>query len=285
MSLDSELREEYFGHAHTTRIVPRSGWRLPDFREIWAYRELFLVLAMRDIRVRYKQALLGAAWAVLRPLAQMLIFTVLFGRLAKIPSEGAPYPIFVFAGLLGWMFFAGALASSSNAMVASANLVSKVYFPRLILPAASIGAAAMDLLVSLVLLALLMLAFGQPWSLSMVLAPLFVLGILLLAIGVGTLLSALSVTYRDVAQLVPFLVQLWMFATPVIYPASFIPEQWRWLLLLNPMTGYIEGFRASLLGQAIPWSMVGISMAATVLLLVLGIAYFQRVEQRFADVI
>lgn len=285
MSLDTQLREEYFGHAHVTVIQPRKGWQLPDFREIWAYRELFMVLALRDIRVRYKQALLGAAWAVVRPLAQMLIFTLLFGKLAKIPSEGAPYPVFVFAGLLSWMFFSTAVSSSANALVSSANLVSKVYFPRLILPAASIGAATMDFLVSLALLLLLMLWYGQAWSVSMLLAPVFIIGMLTLAIGIGTLLSAISVTYRDVAQLVPFLVQLWMFATPVIYPASFIPEQWRWLLLLNPMTGYTEAFRACVLGQAIPWGMVGISALASAIFLVIGVAYFQRVEQRFADVI
>ena len=285
MSRDNDLHEEYFGHAHETLITPQRGWHLPDFREIWAYRELLWVLALRDIRVRYKQAVLGAAWAVIRPLMQMLIFTVLFGRLAKIPSDGAPYPVFVFAGLLPWTFFANTVSASAHSLVASSNLVSKVYFPRLIVPAASMGSALLDFFVSLVLLLALLLWYGLSWSPAMLLAPLLIFGMMVLALGLGTFLAALSVTYRDVAQVVPFAIQLWMFATPVIYPISFIPDQWRWVLLANPMTGYTEAFRACILGQPVDWSMLGVSVAISMVLLGLGVAYFQRVEQRFADVI
>ena len=285
MSRDNDLHEEYFGHAHETLITPQRGWHLPDFREIWAYRELLWVLALRDIRVRYKQAVLGAAWAVIRPLMQMLIFTVLFGKLAKIPSDGAPYPVFVFAGLLPWTFFANTVSASAHSLVASSNLVSKVYFPRLIVPAASMGSALLDFFVSLVLLLALLLWFGLSWSPAMLLAPLLIFGMMVLALGLGTFLAALSVTYRDVAQVVPFAIQLWMFATPVIYPISFIPDQWRWVLLANPMTGYTEAFRACILGQPVDWSMLGVSVAISMVLLGLGVAYFQRVEQRFADVI
>lgn len=284
-SVNEQLHEAYFGHTHTTLIRPRSGWHLPDFREIWAYRELLWVLALRDVRVRYKQAVLGASWALIRPLTQMLIFTVLFGRLAKIPSDGVPYSVFVFAGLLPWTFFATTVAASAGSLVASANLVSKVYFPRLIVPAASMGSALVDFMVSLGLLLLLMLWQGVSFSTGMLLAPVLMLGMITLAMGVGTLLAAISVTYRDVAQVVPFVIQLWMFATPVIYPASFIPEQWRWVLLANPMTGYTEAFRASFLGTPIDWTMLGVSALTSIILLVIGIAYFQRVEQRFADVI
>ena len=285
MSRDNDLHEEYFGHAHETLITPQRGWHLPDFREIWAYRELLWVLALRDIRVRYKQAVLGAAWAVIRPLMQMLIFTVLFGKLAKIPSDGAPYPVFVFAGLLPWTFFANTVSASAHSLVASSNLVSKVYFPRLIVPAASMGSALLDFFVSLVLLLALLLWYGLSWSPAMLLAPLLIFGMMVLALGLGTFLAALSVTYRDVAQVVPFAIQLWMFATPVIYPISFIPDQWRWVLLANPMTGYTEAFRACILGQPVDWSMLGVSVAISMVLLGLGVAYFQRVEQRFADVI
>ncbi len=282
---EQDLHEEFFGHAHATVITARRGWHMPDFREIWAYRELLWVLALRDIRVRYKQAVLGAAWAVIRPLLQMLIFTLLFGKLAKIPSDGVPYPVFVFAGLLPWTFFATIVGASANSLVASSNLVSKVYFPRLIVPAASMGSALLDFCVSLVLLLALVLWYGLGWSSSMLLAPLLVLAMMVLAFGLGTFLAALSVTYRDVAQVVPFAIQLWMFATPVIYPTSFIPEQWRWVLLANPMTGYTEAFRASILGQPVDWGMLGISVGISLLLLGMGVAYFQRVEQRFADVI
>ena len=285
MSQDVDPREEFFGRSHSTVIGPRTGWQVPDFREIWAYRELLWVLASRDIRVRYKQAVLGAAWAIIRPLMQMLIFTVLFGKLAKIPSDGIPYPVFVFAGLLPWTLFAATISSSSGSLVASANLVSKVYFPRLILPAASMGSATVDFLVSLGLLLLLTIWYGLSWTPTMLLAPFLVIGMMVLALGIGTFLAALSVTYRDVAQVVPFFIQLWMFATPVIYPASFVPEHWRWLLLINPMTGYTEAFRASFLGQAIDGPMLTISIISSVVLLIAGIAYFQRVEQRFADVI
>ena len=283
--MNEPLHEEYFGHAHATLIRPRRGWHWPDFREIAAYRELLWVLAVRDVRVRYKQAVLGATWALIRPLMQMVIFTLLFGKLAKIPSDGIAYPVFVFAGLLPWTFFANTVSASSGSLVASSNLVSKVYFPRLIVPAASMGASLVDFLVSLALLAALMLWYGVGFQPSVLLAPLLILGMMLLALGVGTLLAALSVTYRDVAQIVPFMIQIWMFATPVIYPASFIPEQWRWVLLVNPMTGYTEAFRAAIVGQPIGWGMLGISVLASLLLLALGVAYFQRVEQRFADVI
>lgn len=283
--MTSPSSESYFDHRHVTVIEPRRGWHMLDWRELWAYRELLWVLATRDIRVRYKQTVLGAAWAILRPFATMVIFSVVFGALAKIPSDGFPYPVFVFAGLLPWTFFSTAIMSSGQSLVGSAHLVSKVYFPRLIIPLASVGSGLVDLAISTAILLLMMLWFGVAWSWSLLAAPLLLVAVIFTALGVGTLLSALTVAYRDFTHLTPFMVQIWMYITPVIFPVSIVPAKWQWLLYLNPMTGLVEGFRSAFLGKPFDFAGLGISFAIAVLVFVVGVAYFEKVERRFADII
>ena len=278
-------KDSYFDHEHVTVIEPPRGWHMLDWRELWAYRELLWVLATRDIKVRYKQAVLGTAWAVIRPFTTMVIFSVVFGALAKIPSDGYPYPVFVFAGLLPWLFFSAAISASGQSLVGSAHLVSKVYFPRLIIPLASVGAALVDLLISTAILLLMMLWYGVGWSWGLLAAPLLLLAVVFTALGVGTLLSGLTVAYRDFTHLTPFLVQVWMYVTPVIFPVSIVPKQWQWLLYLNPMTGLVEGFRAAFLGKPFDLVGLGISFAIALCAFAWGVAYFEKVERRFADII
>lgn len=275
----------YFGHEHLTILEPTKGWRALDVRELWAYRELLYVLIKRDIKVRYKQTVLGAMWAILQPLLTMAIFVLIFGRLAQMPSDGYPYPIFVYAGLLPWMFFANAISNSANSLVNESNLISKVYFPRLAIPLASIGSGLVDFFIAGSILLLLMLYYGVGWGLHLLAAPFLLLAVIFTALGVGTLLSALTVAYRDFRYVVPFLVQFWMFATPVIYPASMVPEKWHWLLFLNPMSGIIDAFRAAFLGKLFDIGSISISFAVALCLFVCGIAYFEKVERRFADII
>jgi len=279
------LQEAYFGHEHLTVIEPAKGWRALNFKELWAYRELFFVLVQRDIKVRYKQTVLGVVWAVLQPLLTMAIFTVVFGGLAKIPSDGYPYAIFIFAALLPWTFFANSVGISSLSLVNSANMVSKVYFPRVIVPLASIGGGLIDLMISVLVLFALMLWYGVGWSPNLLLAPVLLLAVVFIALGVGTLLSALTVAYRDFRFVVPFMVQIWMYATPVVYPASLVPEKWQWVLYLNPMAGVIDAFRSAFLGRPFDWSSIGISLCVGVVIFIWGVAYFEKVERRFADII
>ena len=283
MNLDTQ--EEYFSHRHITVIEPAKGWRMLDWRELWAYRELLWVLMTRDVRVRYKQAVLGSAWAVLRPVTAMLIFSAVFGRLAKMPSDGIPYPIFVYAALLPWTFFATAVSASGQSLVGATHLVSKVYFPRLIIPISSIGAGLVDLLISTGILLAMMLWYGVGWSLHLLAAPLLLLAAVFAALGVGTLLSALTVAYRDFTHITPFLVQIWMYVTPVVFPISLVPERWRWLLALNPMSGLVEGFRSAFLGRPFDLPGLGIAVAVSLAVFLLGVAYFEKVERRFADII
>jgi len=283
--MTTELQEKYFGHQHVTVIEPARGWRMLDWRELWAYRELLWVLTARDVKVRYKQTVLGAAWAIVRPLLTMLIFSVVFGRFAKMPSDGYPYPIFVYAALLPWTFFASAITVSGQSLVGSAPLVSKVYFPRLIIPLSSVGAGLIDLLISTGILLMLMLWYGVGWSVNLLAAPLLLVGVVFIALGVGTLLSALTVAYRDFSHLSPFLVQIWMYVTPVIFPVSLVPERWRWLLYLNPMTGLIEGFRSAFLGKPFDLPGLGLSSLLALAIFIAGVAYFEKVERRFADII
>ena len=268
-----------------TVIEPPRGWRPIGFAELWRYRELLWVLVERDIKVRYKQTALGFAWAIIQPVMLMLVFSIFFGRLAKMPADGLPYPIFVYAGLLPWTFFANAITSSAGSLVSSSNLVSKVYFPRLIIPLASAGSGLADFAVAAVVLLVMMLWYGIGWSLNLLLAPLLIAGTVFIALGVGIALAALTVAYRDFRYVVPFLVQVWMFATPVVYPASLVPTEWRWLLFLNPMAGFIEGFRAAFLGRPFDWTAIAISLAVAAVLFLLGAAYFEKVERRFADII
>jgi lipopolysaccharide transport system permease protein len=270
---------------HKTIIAPSRGWRMLDIGELRNYRELLWVLILRDIKVRYKQTVLGAAWVILRPLLGMAVFTLIFGVLVKIPSDGSPYAVFVFSALLPWNFFAGAVGAAGNSLVGSSGLISKVYFPRLIIPAASVGSGIVDLAVSSLFLLILLPLFGVAWSAGLLAVPLLALAVLFLALGVGTLFSALIVAYRDFAAVMAFLLQFWMFATPVVYPSSLVPEAWRWVLHLNPMAALVEGFRAAFLGK--PFDGVGLSVSVALALAVFlaGVAYFERVEGRFADVI
>jgi lipopolysaccharide transport system permease protein len=285
LSKENTIREEQFSHEHITVIEPQKGWRTLDLKELWAYRELLYVLAQRDIKVRYKQTVLGVAWAVIQPLTTMLLFTLIFGKLAKIPSDGLPYPIFVYAALLPWTFFANAISTSSNSLVGQQHLISKVYFPRLIIPLSSIGTGLIDFAVSGVILLVLMAWYGVGWTANLIAVPFLILAVIFIALGVGTFLSALTVSYRDFRYVVPFMVQFWMYATPVVYPASMFPEQWRWVLFLNPMAGLIEGFRSAFLGRPFDWTGIGISMMVATAIFLLGIFYFEKMERRFADII
>ena len=285
MDRQKSLSDRYFGHDRVTIIEPQSGWRLLDWKELWAYRELLYVLTVRDIKVRYKQTVLGFAWAIIQPVMMMVVFSIFFGGLAKMPSDGFPYPIFVYAALLPWTFFANAITNSANSLVGSANLVSKVYFPRLIIPLSSVGSGLVDFAIAAAILLLLMVYYGVSWTLNLLVVPILVAGVVLTALGVGTCLAALNVAYRDFRYVIPFLVQFWMFATPVVYPASLVPPEWQWALYINPMAGVIEGFRSAFLGR--PFDVPGmlVSLAIAAMLFAAGISYFEKVERRFADII
>lgn len=277
--------DPYFGHQHLTRLRPSTGWRLLDLKELWAYRELFWVLTLRDLKVRYKQTALGVGWAVLQPLAMMAVFSVLFGQLARMPADGLPYPVFVLAALVPWTFFASAVGGSSNSLIGSANLISKVYFPRLIIPLASVGSWLLDLGIAMLLLLAMLAIYDIGWSWSLLAVPLLCLAVTLAALGVGTLLAAATVAYRDFRYVVPFLLQFWMFVTPVVYPASLVPEHWRWIVNLNPMAGLIDGFRSALFGRPFDLSALGVSTVVAVGIFLVGIVYFEKVERRFADIL
>jgi lipopolysaccharide transport system permease protein len=270
-------------------IEPSPGWKPLDLADLWRYRELFAFLIWRDVKVRYRQTFLGAAWAVLQPLGNMLIFTLLFGRLAGLPSDGIPYPLFAMAGLLPWTFFSGAIGSAASSLVGNAHLITKVYFPRMIIPAAAVLAGLVDLLISLLVMGGLMVWYGVIPSQAMLLLPLLVLLTALIGLGVGMWLAALNVRFRDIRHLLPFLIQLWMFATPVIYPASLMPERYRMVYFINPLSGLIEAWRVALLGgvngAGFNWSAIGISGGVGMLMLV-GAAYdFRRMEKNFADLV
>jgi lipopolysaccharide transport system permease protein len=268
------------------RIKPGTGWRAINLAEIWRYRELLFFLTWRDIKLRYKQTALGVAWAVLQPLATMAVFAVFFGKLANMPSDGKPYALFVLASLLPWQLFAFALTQSSNSLVAEQRIITKVYFPRLIVPIASVLSGLVDFAVALGLVILGMLVFGVVPTAAILALPLFVAFAILTALAVGLWLSALNVQYRDVRYTIPFLTQFWMFASPVAYPTSIVPEKYRVLYGLNPMAGVIEGTRWSLLGTDAPaWGLVAVSAAVVGLLLAGGLFYFKRMEKTFADVV
>ena len=268
------------------RISPPTRWWVLPFGELWDFRELIYFFVWRDIKIRYKQTAIGAAWAVLQPLLTMLIFSLFFGRLAHIPSEGLPYPIFYYSALLPWMYFAAALQNSTNIIVENQRVITKVYFPRLTLPLASVLSGLVDFGVSFLMFVVLMIYYGIRPTAAIIWFPAFILLAILTALGVGLWLSALNALYRDVRYVLPFLVQFWMFASPVAYPASLVPQKWRWLYGLNPMAGVIEGVRWSLTGNtARPGRLIFVSTAAVLVLLVSGIAYFQKVETTVADVV
>lgn len=281
-----QLHEQYFGHEHVTIIEPTKGWRPLDLKELWAYRELLWVLMQRDLKVRYRQAALGALWAVLTPLMLMTIYSLLLGRLAKVPSDGYPYPILVFSSLVGWSYFSSLFNASCSSLTGSAHLISKVYFPRLIIPLSSIGATFVDFLMGLLVLALLMLFYGIGVSWNLLILPLLLLGVTLCALGIGTAFAAMNVTYRDFQHLVPLVMQVWFFATPVIYPSSLTStSSWGWILQLNPLYGLMEGFRSAFLGREIVWPSIAYGLTVSLLLFCVGVAVFERAERRFADVI
>jgi lipopolysaccharide transport system permease protein len=266
-------------------IESNKTWGTNQLRDLWGFRELLYFLTWRDVKVRYKQTELGIAWAIIQPLFTMLIFTLFFGRLAKVPSDNVPYPVFAYAGLLAWTFFSNAITNSGNSLVGSANLITKVYFPRMIIPGAAVAAGLVDFAIAFVILVLLMIYYGIMVTWNILMFPVLVLLTTLLALGTGMWLSALNVKYRDVRFALPFLVQLWMFVSPVIYPASFLPEKYRWLLWLNPMTGIIEGYRSALFGRRFDWIALGCSAVITFILLIYSSYYFRRMEKSFADVV
>jgi lipopolysaccharide transport system permease protein len=266
-------------------IKPSAGWRAIDWREVWHFRELFFFLVWRDVKIRYRQTALGVAWAVLQPLVLMLIFTVCFNQLGQIGSGGPPYPLFAFAGLVGWTFFANAVTSSSNSLIGNQNLVSKIYFPRVFIPLGAIGALALDLVINILLCLPLLAYYRWPVTPALLWLPVFVVGTFLAASGVGFLLSALNVQFRDVKYVVPFLVQAGLFLTPVIYPVAYVPQRYRLWVGLNPMAGMVEGFRHAILGTPASWEVVGVSMAVSVALFIGGLLVFRRLERHFADLI
>jgi len=267
-------------------IRPSRGWAPLQLRDLWQYRELLYFLIWRDVKVRYKQTALGAAWAILQPFLAMVIFSVFFGRLAGMPSDGVPYPIFAYAGLVPWTFFAYGLNQASNSLVGGANLVKKVYFPRLIMPLAAVLSGVIDFALAFLVLIGLMLFYGMVPTLAVLLLPLFGLLAMITALSVALWLSALNVEYRDVRYVVPFLTQFWLFATPIAYPSSLLSEPWRTLYGINPMVGVVEGFRWTLLGAGSPpGAMLIVSSVVALALLVGGAFYFRRMEATFADVV
>lgn len=266
-------------------IRPRRGWQALDVKEIVLYRELLAFLVWRDIKIRYRQTLLGGLWAVLQPLIAMLIFTLVFNRLAGVKSDGPPYPLFAFAGLAPWTFFSTALSQSSNSLITNQQLVSKVYFPRIFIPVGAVGGLLLDLFFSLCLLGVLMIHYHWAITTRIFLLPIFAVAAFLAACGSGLILSALNVSFRDIKYAVPFLIQMGIFLTPVIYPLRYIPARWQPLMGLNPMAGVVIGFRYCLLGSAASWQLMGISIGVSVALFAIGLFIFRRMERRFADVI
>jgi lipopolysaccharide transport system permease protein len=270
-------------HVH---LAPSKGWVALHLREFWEYHELLYFLVWRDVKVRYKQTVLGAGWAIIQPLFTMLVFSVFFGRLAKMPSDGYPYEVFAYAALVPWTFFANGLVQSADSLAGSANLLRKVYFPRLAIPVAAVLSGIVDFAIAFVVLLVIMVIYGVHPTLNIVWLPLFLLLALTTSLGVGLWLSALNVEFRDVKYVVPFIVQFWMFSTPIAYPSSLIPERWRMWYGLNPMSGVVEGFRWALLGKAeSPGGMIWVSALVSLSLLIGGAYYFRRLERTFADMV
>jgi lipopolysaccharide transport system permease protein len=285
---DQNQSDDLESHAEPllTVIERKPGWRFVDLHELWRYRELLYFLTWRDIKVRYKQTVLGAAWAVLQPFATMVVFSLFFGRMAEMPAGGIEYPLFVFSGLIPWFFFANAITSASQSVVGSQNLVTKVYFPRLIIPLGAVGAGLVDFVIAFAMLLLMMPFYSVMPGWSIFIVPIVSLALMIAATGIGTLLSALTVAYRDFRYVVPFMVQLWMFATPCVYmDASTVGPRWHAVLPLNPAYGLILNFRAAVLGTEFDFYALMVSSAVSLILLLFGCLYFRRVERGFADII
>jgi lipopolysaccharide transport system permease protein len=268
------------------RITARRGWLQLELRELWSYRELLYFFVWRDVKIRYKQTAIGAAWAVLQPFLTMVVFSLFFGALAKIPSQGLPYPVFYYCALLPWMYFASALQNATNTVVEHQRVITKVYFPRLVLPLASVLSGLVDFAIGFVVFLAMMLYYGIVPTRTTLLLPVFLLLAVLTALGLGLWLSALNALYRDVKYVVPFLLQFWMFASPVVYPSALVPERWRWLYALNPMAGVIEGFRWALTGHGQPpGGMLLVSAGMVAVTILGGLIYFQKMEGTIADVV
>jgi lipopolysaccharide transport system permease protein len=282
---DPKALDESNGSAPEFIIEPAEGASI-DFRELWQYRGLLRFLVWRDLKVRYAQTVLGVAWAVLQPLLTTIVFSVIFGSFAKVPSDGVPYPVFSLAALVPWTYFSTALGGAGNSLVVSSNLITKVYFPRLVIPLTPVLVGLVDVAISMLLLFGMMAWYHiAPTPLSIVLVPLLLVVSALLATGVGAWLAALNIKYRDVKYVLPFLVQLWMYASPIVYPSSIVPERVRWLYALNPMVGIIEGFRSALLGTSnTGWGAIGLSIGTGLLIFLAGTMYFRRSERHFADI-
>jgi lipopolysaccharide transport system permease protein len=286
MSRDHSSQDSVADQQPFTLIDAAPGWWGSQLQSVWEYRELLYFLVWRDLKVRYKQTVLGAGWAILQPLLTMVVFSAIFGLFAKIPSDGVPYPIFTFAALLPWSYFANSFGRAGNSLVGSANLITKVYFPRLIIPLAVVLAGLVDFAVAFVILLGMLIFYGVPLTASILYLPLFMLLALACALGVGLWLSALNVKYRDVGYLIPFLTQLWMYASPIAYPTSLIPEQFRLFYSVNPLVGVVEGFRYALLGTgSLNNAGLWLSIGFVLIMLVSGLVYFQRTEETFADVV
>jgi lipopolysaccharide transport system permease protein len=269
-----------------TRREASKGWAWPKLRELWEYRELLYFFAWRDIKVRYKQTVMGALWAIIQPFFTMVIFSLFFGRLANVPSDGVPYPVFSFTALVPWTFFANALAQASNSLVSNANMIKKIYFPRLALPIATVLAGVIDFAVAFIVLLGIMLFYGLVPTVNIIWLPFFALLALVTSLGVSLWLAVMNVQFRDVRYTVPFITQAWLFMTPIAYPSSLLPEPWRTLYGLNPMAGVVEGFRWALLGtDTAPGKMIIVSSMVALILLIGGAFYFRRMEESFADVL
>ena len=266
-------------------IKPRSGWQPIDLGDIWRYRELLGILVWRDIKVRYKQTALGSIWAIIQPLIGMMVFGVLLTRVTNFSVDGPPYPLFIFAGLVPWTFFANSISIAGNSLVSSEQMIRKIYFPRVLVPLASIIALGLDMLVSLGFLGILMVFYGWPVTPALLSLPFFLIGTIFATSGLGLFLAAVNVQYRDVKYIVPFFTQMALFITPVIYPMTRVPPRFRLLFALNPMSGMVEGFRFAVLGTPVFWPLVWISVAVCAALLLTGLFVFKRVERNFADII
>jgi lipopolysaccharide transport system permease protein len=266
-------------------IEPRGFWLNLGLRDVWAYRELLYFLTWRDVKVRYKQTVLGVVWVILQPLLTTIILAIFLGKLARVPSNGFPYPVFVCAGLLVWTFFSAAITSGSNSLVGSSHLVTKIYFPRMIVPAAAVGARVVDFVIGFLNLIGLMIYYSVGITKSIVVLPIVMIIVILLALAVGMWAAALNVKYRDVGVVMPVLIQLWMFASPVVYPSKIVPARYAWIYRLNPLTGILDGFRAAVFGQQIDWTALGISTAFTIAVLIYSAYAFRRMEKHFADLL